>query len=106
MARNYYTDYVQHMIKFYVKTIRDNDDMTKFKFNSNADKLNWELVDKVVKQDTSKLEFEIVYRLYSSREEISKQIVSLAAEYDRDVEELWNILRDFVNKLAKERQLI
>ena len=99
--KSYFTDYVNHILRFYVRRI-DGDTL----FRSEPDKLNYIAADRVMKKlDSRKREMiRYVYLQYSSNVLQNVRYISRTRGYDE--KELWLLISDVTKKIAKERGLI
>ena len=95
----YYADYVNHILRFYVRKQTNS-------FKNDVDKQNYIAADKVVKKIT--VEGQKAIRFIFSQESIS--VADNVTEYARltngNTKELWSLVSYVTNKVAKERNLI
>lgn len=95
---SYYNSYVNHMMRLYYKT--DGKDL-----RTDINKLNYDIAKNVIESYT---EFEqaILTDILLPDRPIQKNVEIVSIEYDLPEDEVWNLLNNVTNKIAKERGLI
>lgn len=96
--RTFYTEYVQHCMRFYSRH-------PKPKFRSDADKLNWYACDSAIKKFTP-AEADILITVYREGDTIPDNIYNLSVERNIKQDNIWKLVNDFERKVAKRRNLI
>lgn len=95
---SYYSSYVNHMMRLYYKT--DGKDL-----RTDINKLNYDIAKNVIESYT---EFEqaILTDILLPDRPIQKNVEIVSIEYVLPEEEVWDLLNNVTNKIAKERGLI
>lgn len=99
MAKSYYADYVNHMLRFYVR----NQDMTVFK--SRVDELNWKHVHSVFTTLTD-TEQTIVMCAYGNGSNLHENLKWICTASGIREEIGWGLITKLTQRLATERGLI
>lgn len=97
--RPYYTEYVNHILRFYVrhpKTVR---------FRTNADKLNHRAAKKVF-QRLSEPEVDILFDLYRRNDTMGDNVYEVAKTHRVSQVDIYTLITRVSNLIAKERVLI
>lgn len=98
----YYSEYVRHCLRFYVKTI-DNGGISHFR--SEIDKLNWSCCNAVVTQMTE-ADISTVLILYRPGDTMADKIYALAKERRVDQDTIWGLVNNLERAIAKRRGLL
>ena len=98
MSKPIYADYTNHMLRFYCKTCRVD-------LIDPIDKLNWAVVDKVLRK-LPKEDRDVIIDVYSRGDTLSDNIYTVSKERCIDQEKIWIIVSKVTNQIAKERMLI
>ena len=95
---SYYHSYVNHMMRLYYKT--DGKDL-----RTDVNKLNYNIAKNVIESYT---EFEqaILTDVLLPDRPIQKNVEIVSIEYDLPEDEIWDLLNNVTDKIAKERGLI
>lgn len=96
--RTFYSEYVQHCMRFYARH-------TNPKFKSDADKQNWKACDSALK-GFSDSEIEILLTIYRDGDTIPDTIYKLCVERNIKQDIVWKLVNELERKVAKRRNLI
>jgi hypothetical protein len=100
--KRYYTEYVRHCLRFYVRTL---DIGSTPRFKTDVDKQNWVACDNcVTKLDAKTLE--LIKELYRPGDTIADKIYNLAREYRIPQDTIWTTINTLEHNIAKRRHLI
>ena len=98
MARAFYSEYVNHCLRFYARHQNP-------KFKSEADKKNWECTDKVI-QSFSEDEQAMILEIYMDNETVPNKVYELAQTKNVKQDTIWKLINDVERKVAKRRGLL
>lgn len=96
--RSYYSDFVTHCMKFYVR-------YPDPKFKSEAEKKNWYACQNALK-DCSDTERDMIVAVYANGDTISDSVYQAAKKFKVKQDVIWNLLNDLERKVAKRRGLM
>lgn len=96
--RTFYSDYIQHCLRFYVRHPRPS-------FKSSADKANWLACDDTLKR-LSEDERELISLVYRERDSITDCVYEASVKHNISQDKVWNLISDVERKIAKRRGLI
>ena len=94
--RTFYSEYVQHCMRFYARHPRP-------KFRSDADKQNWNACDSAMKGFTDK-EQDILMTVY--RDTIPDNVYKVSVDRNIKQDTIWKLINELERKVAKRRNLI
>ena len=101
--RPYYSEFVRHCLRYYIKTIDDGEFFPNFR--SEADRRNWNACHDVMK-DMPKEEKETLFRIYRKGDTIADNIYHLSIERGVTQDALWAVAVRLERKIAKKRGLL
>lgn len=96
--RSYYSEFVNHCLRFYSRH-RDP------KFHNDAEKRNWYACDNALKSFTDS-EREILIAIYAEGDTISDNVYQIAKKTDMKQDTIWKLINDLERKVAKRRGLM
>lgn len=96
--RTFYSEYVQHCMRFYARHPRP-------KFRSDADKQNWNACDNALKGFTDK-ERDILMTVYREGDTIPDNVYKLSVDCNIKQDTIWKLINELERKVAKRRNLI
>lgn len=98
MSRAFYSDYVNHCMRFYARH-------EKPKFHSAADKNNWTACDNALKgfSDTDRNTLLTIYR---DGDTLADNIYQLAKAQGVSQDSIWKLVNELERKIAKRRGLL
>lgn len=96
--RTFYSEYVQHCMRFYARHPRP-------KFRSDADKQNWNACDNALKGFTDK-ERDILMTVYREGGTIPDNVYKLSVDRNIKQDTIWKLINELERKVAKRRNLI
>jgi len=96
--RTFYSEYVQHCMRFYARHPRP-------KFRSDADKQNWNACDNALKGFTDK-ERDILMAVYREGDTIPDNVYKLSVDRNIKQDTIWKLINELERKVAKRRNLI
>ena len=100
MAKPYYADYVNHMLRFYFRYNRSKG------FKNDVDKINYLAADKVITR-LPDYQQDWLFDVFNGKSISFNKNVALAADRNGvDKTTLWSILTTVTTKIAKERKLL
>ena len=96
--KTYYSEYVQHCMRFYARHPNP-------KFRSETDKQNWLACQKAMDSFTTEEE-EIIKFVYREGDTISDNIYNKSLELNIKQDIVWQLINKLEHKVAKLRKLI
>ena len=102
--RTYYSDYVKHAMRFYVR-YSSNAPSEQPRFKTEADKKNWNACQTALKSFALE-EIDLFFDLYSSDAQMTEAIVEYGKTHGMTVNHVWNLVNDLERKIAKHRGLL
>ena len=98
MALTFYTDYINHCLRFYAR-------YPEPVFKSKTDELNWKACDKALKEfsDEERIMILTVYKEYDT---LADNVYQLSQEKDISQDVIWTLIHKMAKKVAKNRGLI
>ena len=96
--KTYYSEYVQHCMRFYARHPHPI-------FRSNADKENWNACN-VVMRNYNPTEHEIIMYIYREGDTIPDNIYKISKEKNIKQDTIWKLVNELEHKIAKRRHLI
>ena len=96
--KTFYSEYVQHCMRFYARHPRP-------KFHSDADKQNWLACDSALK-GFSFSEVDILITVYREGDTVPDNIYRISVERSIKQDSIWKLVNEFERKVAKRRNLI
>lgn len=101
MAKPYYADYVNHILRFYFRY-----DAHKG-FKNEVDKCNYIAADKVIKRQ-DEADIIILSKVFENCENINlyDNITSVANKLHLEAKSIWSLVSNITVKIAKERGLL
>lgn len=96
--RTFYSEYVQHCMRFYVKHPSP-------KFKSDADKQNWKACESALDGFTDK-EQTLLIAVYTENDTIPDNVYKVSTENNVTQDALWSLLNKLERRVAKRRNLI
>ena len=96
--KTFYSDYVQHCMRFYAR--HENP-----KFHSDADKQNWNACDSAMKGFTAP-ERDILMTVYRAGDTIADNIYRAGIDFGIKQDTIWKLVNELERKIAKRRNLI
>ncbi len=100
----YYSEFVRHCLRYYIKTM-DEGHGGHPAFRSEADKSNWSACYHVLK-DYSENSMDIISEIYRPGDTIADKIYLLAKTKQVSPDNIWNLINTIERKIAKKRGLI
>lgn len=100
MAKPYYADYVNHILRFYFRYNRNKG------FKNEVDKTNYIAADKVIQRmpDTDREVLSTVFEQDGIN--LAENINIAAAQHNEDPAKIWSLVSMTTTKVAKERRLL
>lgn len=98
MSRAFYSDYVNHCMRFYARH-------EKPKFHSEVDKYNWIACDNALKGFSDKKR-ETLLTIYREGDTIADNIYQLAKAQGISQNSIWKLVNELERKIAKRRGLL
>lgn len=96
--KTFYSEYVQHCMRFYARYPHPE-------YRSEADKLNWNACDSAMKCFNEK-DKEILLTIYREGDTIPDNIYKLSTEKNIKQDNLWKLVNVLERKVAKRRGLM
>lgn len=94
----YYSDYIQHCMRFYARNPRP-------KFHSDADKQNWYACENVLRGFTDS-ERDILLFVYREGDTIPDNVYRVSVNRNIKQGTIWKLINELERKIAKRRSLI
>lgn len=98
MGRAFYSEYVNHCLRFYVRHPNP-------KFHSAADKNNWNACEAAFKGFTDN-EKEILFYIYREGDTIPDNVYQIAKAKGLKQDGVWKLVNELERKVAKRRGLL
>ena len=98
MARAFYSEYVNHCLRFFARHPRP-------KFHSEADKKNWLACENALK-DFPDREREILLYIYREGATIPDNVYEIAKAKSIKQDSVWKLINELERKVAKRRGLL
>ena len=99
MNKPFYSDYVRHMMRFYSRN------KTISHFKTDVDKQNWIACNRAI-QDYSDRDKDILISVYGGYDTLPDNVYEMATKYHINQNIIWDMMKEFERKLAKQRRLI
>lgn len=96
--RTYYSEYIQHCMRFYAR-------YPKPKFRTDADKKNWYACDNALKSFPDNKR-EILLFIYREGDTIPDNVYRVSVDRNIEQDNIWAMIDDLGRKIAKRRGLI
>ena len=96
--KNFYSDYIQHCMRFYARYPHP-------KFRTDADKQNWEACDHALKS-FDKEEREMLLTIYREGDTIADNVYKMSLDMSIKQDSIWKLLHELERKIAKRRGLL
>lgn len=98
MARAFYSQYVNHCLRFYARHDRP-------KFHSEADKHNWAACDSALKSFSDN-DRAMLLCIYREGDTVPDNIYQLAKSKGISQDSIWKLVNELERKVAKRRGLL
>lgn len=98
MSRTYYSEYVNHCLRFYTRHGRP-------KFHSETDKHNWAACDNALKSFSDNDRAMLLY-IYREGDTVPDNIYQLAKTKGISQDSIWKLVNELERKVAKRRGLL
>ena len=96
--RTYYSDYIQHCMRFYARHPNP-------KFRSDADKQNWYACEHALKGFTD-ADRDILLFIYREGDTIPDNVYRMSVQKNIKQDKIWPLVNEREHKIAKRRSLI
>lgn len=96
--RTYYSDYIQHCMRFYARHPNP-------KFRSDADKQNWYACEHALKGFTD-ADRDILLFIYREGDTIPGNVHRVSVQKNIKQDKIWALVNELEHKIAKRRSLI
>lgn len=96
--RTFYTQYVQHCMRFYTRHPHP-------KFRSDADKQNWNACNSALK-GFSPSEVDILMTVYREGDTVPDNIYKVSVDRNIKQDNIWKLVNELERKVAKRRGLL
>lgn len=98
MSRSFYSEYVNHCMRFYARH-------PKAKFHSEADKHNWAACEDAL-NTFSDSDREMLLTIYREGDTIPDNIYQMAKSKSVSQDGIWKLVNELERKIAKRRGLL
>lgn len=98
MARAFYSQYVNHCLRFYAR-------YQKPKFHSEVDKRNWTACKDALK-DFSEQDREMLITIYRDGDTVADNVYQMSKDKGISQDTLWKLINELEYKIAKRRGLL
>lgn len=100
MAKTYYADYVNHILRFYFRYSPNKG------FKNEVDKSNYIAADRVIRR-LSHNDIELLSFVFKQDSNIlADNIYAAATRYSQEPVKIWSLISTTTTKIAKERKLL
>lgn len=96
--RTYYSEYIQHCMRFYARHPHP-------KFHSDADKQNWYACEHALKGFTD-ADRDILLFIYREGDTIPDNVYRVSVQKNIKQDKIWALVNELEHKIAKRRSLI
>lgn len=96
--RTFYSEYVQHCMRFYARHPQPH-------FHTNADKQNWNACDSALK-GFSPSEVDILMTVYREGDTVHDNIYKVSVGRNIKQDYIWKLVNELERKVAKRRGLL
>lgn len=96
--KTFYSEYVQHCMRFYARHPNP-------KFRNDADKQNWNACDSAMKGFTDK-EQDILMTVYREGDTIPDNVYKVSVDRNIKQDTIWKLINELERKVAKRRGLL
>lgn len=96
--RTFYSEYVNHCLRFYARHPLPL-------FHSESDKKNWNACERALKS-FSDSDRDIILTIYIEGDTIPDNVYQLAKSRSMEQDSIWKLINDLERKVAKRRGLI
>lgn len=96
--RTFYSEYVQHCMRFFVRHPSP-------KVKSDADKQNWKACESALEGFTDK-EKELLIAVYTENDTIPDNVCKVSTENSIKPDTIWKLINELERRVAKRRNLI
>lgn len=96
--KTFYSEYVQHCMRFYARHPNP-------KFHSDADKQNWNACESAMKGFTDS-ERDILMTIYRDGDTIPDNVYKISIDRNLKQNTVWKLINELERKIAKRRNLI
>ena len=100
MSKPFYSDYVRHMLRFYS---RNTNPLQSFK--SDVDKENWIACNKAIRSYSDR-DKNILICVYGGYDTLPDNVYEMANKHSINQNIIWDMMKDFEHRVAKQRKLI
>ena len=104
MVKPFYVDYINHMLRFYARSVQ-SEDVARLKFKSEVDELNWHAVNRVL-HNLPKRDKDIILEVFGRGDTPADNIYEVSKELAINQDVIWTLLSKVTKKIAKDRRLI
>ena len=100
MAKPYYAEYVNHILRFYFRYDRTRG------FKNDVDKTNYLSADRVI-QKLSDNDVKVLTTVFQQdNPNLVDNVVSASKQFREDPTKIWSLISSITTKIAKERKLL
>ena len=100
MAKPYYAEYVNHILRFYFRYNRSKG------FKNDVDKMNYIAADKVVQRMTD-IDRNILTLVFGQDDiNLANNVNIASAHFGENTARIWSLVSTVTTKVAKERKLL
>ena len=104
MAKPFYADYINHMLRFYARNVQSGN-VVGLKFRSEVDKLNWRSVNRVL-HNLPERDRDIIIEVFGRGDTLADNIYEVSKELAINQDVIWTLVSKVTNRIAKDRRLI
>lgn len=104
MAKPFYADYVNRMLRFYARKIHSGE-VLQMKFKSDVDEKNWGSVARVIDRLPEQDKY-VIIEVYRRGDTLADNIYWVAKELKVEQDMIWTLVSKVTKRIAKERKLI
>ncbi len=99
MAKAYYSEYVNHCLKFYART-------PKPEFTDDVSKRNWESCRKVLDNDFASKDKEVLLEIYRRRDTVADNVYTVSQDFGISQGKIWKLIQKLEKRVALECGLV
>lgn len=98
MNKKYYTDYVRHMLRFYIRNRKQP------RFSNAVDACDWLACDRVFEK-CDNVSQDILSAVFTSNDELASTVYQVAREFNTNQGTVWDLLKVVERQIAVERNI-
>lgn len=99
MNKPFYSEYVRHCMRYYSRNTENP------RFKTKVDENNWFACHRAITRCSDR-DKNILISVYSGYDTLADNVYEVAKQHSIDQNVIWDLMKDFENRVAKKRGLI